>query len=102
MYDFDGTYLSGDPPGPVYPSLQTHAAILVELLGLVVNSGHALQYAEDCTSMYVSTGHCTHGGVSLLFLYLPSAHPVHGHPSAPSNPVLHVQFVTTVAAISGS
>jgi hypothetical protein len=79
-----------------------HEALLVEPTGLVVNSGHSLQYAEDCTSMYVSTGHCTHGVVSLLFLYLPSAHPVHGPPAAPSNPVLHVQFVTSVAAISGS
>jgi hypothetical protein len=52
--------------------------------------------------MYVSAGQSTHGVVSLLFLYLPSAHPVHGPPAAPSNPVLHVQFVTVTAAMSGS
>jgi len=76
--------------------------MFTEPTGLVVNSRHALQYADACTSMYVSTGHGKHGVVSLLFLYLPSAHPVHGPPAAPSNPVLHVQFVTAVAPTSGS
>lgn len=91
-----------DPPAPVYPSLQLHASMLVEPTGLVLNIRHALQYAEDCTSMYVSAGHSTHGVVLLLSLYLPSAHPVHGPPAAPSKPVLHVQFVTAVAAMCGS
>ena len=91
-----------DPPAPVYPSLQMHASMLVEPTGLVLNARHDLQYAEDCTSMYVSAGHSTHGVVLLLSLNLPSAHPVHGPPAAPSKPVLHVQFVTAVAAMCGS
>ena len=79
-----------------------HAAMLVDLIGLVVNSGHALQYADACTSMYVSAGQATHDTLSLLSLYVPSAHAVHGPPGGPSNPTLHVQFVTAAAAMSGS
>jgi hypothetical protein len=79
-----------------------HELMLVELTGLVVNLGHALQNAEACTSMYVSTGHATHGAVPFVSLYLPSAQAVQGPPSAPSNPTLQVQFVTSVAASSGS
>jgi hypothetical protein len=52
--------------------------------------------------MYVSAGHGTHGALLLLSLYLPSAQLVHGPPAAPSNPVLHVQFATAVAAMCGS
>jgi hypothetical protein len=52
--------------------------------------------------MYVSTGQDKHGTLSLLSLYFPTAHAVHGPPKPPSNPTLHVQFVTSVAPTSGS
>jgi len=91
-----------DPPTPVNPGLQPHESRLSAPRGLVVNAGQRLQYAEDGTSMYVSAGHGRHGALLLLSLYLPSAQPVHGPPAAPSNPVLHVQFVTAVAPMCGS
>jgi len=90
------------PSSYVYPSLQMHAYMLVEPTGLVVNWGQALQNAEACTSMYVSTGQGTQATLPFVALYFPVTQAVHGPPSAPSYPVLQVQFVTAVAATSGS
>jgi hypothetical protein len=107
----DGLYLpaphakqgvAAPPPGPVYPGAHLHAVTSVLPFTDVVNGGHALQYADADTSMYVSTGQDTHGAVPFVALYLPSAHAAHGPPSAPSYPALHEQFVTSVAARSGS
>ena len=67
-----------------------------------MNSGHALQNAEAFTLIYVSTGQDTQGAVPFVSLYLLSAHARQGPPSAPSYPVLHEQFVTSVAARKGS
>jgi hypothetical protein len=86
----------------VYPGTQLQAVTNTLPFTDVVNSGHALQYADARTSMYVSTGHTTQLALPFVFLYFPSAHAVHGPPSAPSYPALHVQFVTSVAARSGS
>jgi hypothetical protein len=86
----------------VYPGTQLQAVTNTLPFTDVVNSGHALQYADARTSMYVSTGHTTQLALPFVALYFPSAHAVHGPPSAPSYPALHVQFVTSVAARSGS
>jgi hypothetical protein len=86
----------------VYPGTHRHAVTSTLPFTDVVNGGHALQNADAGTSMYVSTGHTTQGAVPLVSLYFPSAHATHGPPSAPSYPALHEQFVTSVAARSGS
>jgi len=98
----ENTSTPAPPPSPVYPGTQLHAVTNTLPFTDVVNSGHALQYADARTSMYVSTGHTTQLALPFVALYFPSAHAVHGPPSAPSYPALHVQFVTSVAARSGS
>jgi hypothetical protein len=86
----------------VYPNV--HSQSHIEGLPVVdtVNRGHAEHAARAVVSLYVCTAQSPQLVLPFVALYLPSAHATHGPPSAPSYPVLHVQFVTSVAARSGS
>jgi len=68
---------AADPPGPVYPILQMHAALALLPRGDWLEVGHARQFApvvEKGVIEYLSCAHRVHASGPNTVLYVPRAH----------------------------